>query len=304
MADTATTSAPTRIPAPQVPATPVALSTRTALTTAAAQVVRRPLAPPRRRVLPAAAAVARSVAVIGALLALWEIAPRLGWVERSLVPPVSEVARAWWALLADGQLLDNTRASLTRALSGFAIAVTLGVPIGVLLGWYRTVNQVLDPVVQLFRNTAALALLPVFTLLLGIGETSKIAIVVYACLFPVVLNTVSGVGTVDPLLLKSARSMALPPLQLFWKIVLPSAVPSIFTGIRLAGASSILVLIAAEMVGAKAGLGYLINASQFNFMIPQMYAGILTISAIGLVVNATLVGLERRASRWRTDVRR
>ncbi|GAA4961042.1 ABC transporter permease [Kineococcus glutinatus] len=246
----------------------------------------------------------RSVAVIAALLVLWEVAPRAGWVERSLIPPVSEVAGAWWQLAGDGTLADNVRASLTRAFAGFAIAVAAGVPLGVLIGWYRPVHQLLDPVLELFRNTAALALLPVFTLLLGIGETSKIAIVVYACLFPVVLNTVSGVGTVDALLLKSARSMGLGPLQLFWKVVLPSAVPAIFTGVRMAGASSILVLIAAEMVGAKAGLGYLINASQFNFMIPQMYAGILTISAIGLVVNGVLVRLERRFSRWRTDSRR
>ncbi|GAB7192826.1 ABC transporter permease [Kineococcus sp. NUM-3379] len=280
------------------------LTTPQALATAARQIAARrpPAARPRpRRGSPAT--VLRSAAVLTVLFGLWELAPRLGWVERSLIPPVSEVARAWWALAADGQLLDNTRASLTRAFTGFGIAVLVGVPLGVLLGWYKVVHQLLDPVLQLFRNTAALALLPVFTLLLGIGETSKIAIVVYACLFPVVLNTISGVGTVDPLLLKSARSMALPPLQLFRKVVLPSAVPSIFTGVRLAGASSILVLIAAEMVGAKAGLGYLINSSQFNFMIPQMYAGILTISAIGLVVNGLLVGLERRFSRWRTDVR-
>ena len=97
--------------------------------------------------------------------------------------------------------------------------------------------------------------------------------------------------------------MGLSPLALFTKVVLPSAVPTIFTGVRMAGAASILVLIAAEMVGAKAGLGYLINYAQFNFMIPEMYAGILTISAIGIAVNAVLVRLERRSSRWRTDVR-
>jgi NitT/TauT family transport system permease protein len=139
--------------------------------------------------------------------------------------------------------------------------------------------------------------------LLGIGETSKIAIVIYACLFPVVLNTISGVRGVDPLLVKSARSMNLSSLRLFQKVILPSALPTIFTGVRMAGASSILVLIAAEMVGAKAGLGYLINYAQFNFMVPEMYAGILTISAIGLVVNAGLVRLEHRFSRWRSDVR-
>lgn len=248
-------------------------------------------------------AVLRSVVVIAALLALWEIAPRAGWVDSSIVPPVSTVLKAWWELAQNGQLWDNTHASLQRAALGFGIAVAVGVPLGIVIGWYKLVHQLLDPVLELFRNTAALALLPVFTVLLGIGETSKVAIIVYASFFPVVLSTISGVRTVDPLLVKSARSMGLSPLALFAKVVLPSAVPSIFTGVRMAGASSILVLIAAEMVGAKAGLGYLINYAQFNFEIPEMYAGIITISVIGLVVNLGLVRLERRFSRWRVDVR-
>jgi NitT/TauT family transport system permease protein len=108
------------------------------------------------------------------------------------------------------------------------------------------------------------------------------------------------VRTVDPLLIKSARSLGLGPLRLFQKVVLPAAVPTIFTGIRLAGAYSILILIAAEMVGAKAGLGYLINYAQYNFAVPDMYAGIITISAIGLVVNQVLIITERRFSTWRT----
>ena len=139
------------------------------------------------------------------------------------------------------------------------------------------------------RNTAALALLPVFVLILGLGETSKVAIIFYACSWPILLNTVSGVRNVDPLLIKSARSLGLRPVRLFQKVVLPAAVPTIFTGIRLSAAYSILILIAAEMVGAKAGLGYLINYAQYNFAVPDMYAGIITISAIGLVVNQILV---------------
>ena len=173
-------------------------------------------------------------------------------------------------------------------------------PLGILIGWYRPLAQYLSPVLELFRNTAALALLPVFVLILGIGETSKVALVTYACIFPILLNTISGVRTVDPLLIKSARSLGLPAYRLFQKVILPAALPTIFTGIRLSAASSILVLIAAEMVGARSGLGYLIMASQLNFQIPQMYAGILTIALVGLVFNYVLVLLERRFSRWRT----
>ncbi|MBL1088102.1 ABC transporter permease [Streptomyces sp. 9-7] len=242
--------------------------------------------------------VTKSAAVV-ALLLLWEAAPRLGLVDRTFLPPFSEVAGAWWELAADGQLADHTGASLARSFSGFGLAVAVAVPLGLLIGWYRPVADLLGPLLEVFRNTAALALLPVFVLLLGIGETSKISIVVYACTWPVLLNTISAVRNVDPTLLRLARSMDLSAPRLFQKVILPSSVPVIFTGIRLAGAASILVLVAAEMIGAKAGLGYLINSSQFNFAIPQMYAGILTISAIGVAFNQVLVTVERRLSSWR-----
>jgi NitT/TauT family transport system permease protein len=239
----------------------------------------------------------RSIALV-AFFAAWEIIPRLDLVDTTFVPPFSSVVQAWWKLVANGQLLDHVQASLQRALLGFGLAVLVGVPLGLLIGWYKNVAEVLNPLLELFRNTAALALLPVFVLILGLGETSKVALVVYACLWPVLLNTISGVRGVDPLLIKAARSMALAPRALFAKVILPAALPTIFTGVRLAGAYSILILVAAEMVGAKAGLGYLINNSQSNFQIPAMYAGILTISAIGLGFNALLLRLERRFTRW------
>ena len=265
-------------------------------------VIDPPVEKRRRRVPAVFGTVATKSIAILVLLAVWEAAPRLGFVDRTFLPPASEVAAAWWELLANGQLLDNTEASLVRSLSGFGLAVAIGVPLGLLIAWYRPVANLLGPLLEVFRNTAALALLPVFVLLLGIGETSKISIVLYACTWPILLNTISAVHSVDPTLVKLAKSLALPPHRLFGKVILPAAVPTIFTGIRLAGAASILVLIAAEMVGAKAGLGYLINASQFNFAVPEMYAGIVTISAIGVLFNQALVRLERRFTAWRVQI--
>ena len=259
-----------------------------------------PVDPPRRGLTLLGNAVQRTVA-IAALAAVWEAVPRLDLVDATFLPPLSEVLKAWWALLVSGQLGQHVEASLVRSLSGFGLAVAVAVPLGLLIGWYRRLAMVLNPLLELFRNTAALALLPVFVLVLGLGETSKVAIILYGCAWPILLNTISGVRTVDPLLVKSARSLGLPPLRLFQKVVLPAAVPTIFTGIRLAGAYSILILIAAELVGAKAGLGYLITSAQFNFDVPDMYAGIITVSAIGLAINQLLVAVERRFSTWRTS---
>ena len=239
-----------------------------------------------------------SVAII-AFLALWQAAPNLGWVDRTFLPPFTEVLAAWWDLAKSGDLWANAQASLSRSLTGFAIAVVAAVPLGLLTAWYRHIADVLSPLFAIFLNTAAVALLPVFTLILGIGDTSKIAIITYASFWPILYNTISGVRNVDPLLLRSARSFGIGSFALFRKVVLPAATPPIFTGIRLAGAASILVLITCEFVGAKAGLGYLISNSQFNFQIPQMYAGIITVSAFGLILNYALIALERRLTRWR-----
>ncbi|GAB3846181.1 ABC transporter permease [Micromonospora andamanensis] len=243
----------------------------------------------------------RSVAVL-ALAAVWELAPRAGLVDRVFLPPLSEVLVTWFELLRNGQLAEHVAASMTRSFAGLALAVVTAIPLGLLIGWYRPLANLLSPLLEVFRNTAALALLPVFVLILGLGETSKIALVLYACSWPILLNTIAGVKGVDPLLVRSARSMGLNHLRLFQKVILPAAVPTIFTGVRLAGAYSILVLVAAEMVGAKAGLGYLINYAQYNFAITDMYSGIITISAIGLLVNQLLVAGERRFSTWRVDV--
>lgn len=237
-------------------------------------------------------------AVVVAFLLLWEVAPRAHWVEPAFLPPFSEVVRTAWQLLDNGQLAQHMGASLSRSLLGFSLAILYAVPLGLLIGWNRRLAATVSPFLEMLRNTAALALLPVFILLLGIGEASKIAIVLYSCSFPILLNTVSGVRGTDPLLVKSARTMGLSQLQLFYKVILPSAVPTIFVGIRLAGAYSLVVLVAAEMIGAKAGLGYLIIYSQYNFQIPEMYVGIITIMLLGVSFNQILSQIERRLTRW------
>lgn len=234
------------------------------------------------------------------LLALvWEFVPKLGLVDAHFVIPLDEVLKAWWGMARDGELWRQVRPSLIRIVSGFGLAVVVGIPLGTIIAWYRSVREIATPVLEIFRNTAPLAILPVFVLVLGIGETSKIVIVCYACLFPIVLNTVSGIAHVDQQLLRTARVLGLSPVKTFAQVALPAALPTIFTGVRIAGAASVLVLIAAEMVGATAGLGYFINYAQMNYLIPQMYAAILTTTLLGLVVNYGLIWLERRFSRWR-----
>ncbi|GAA5184999.1 ABC transporter permease [Acinetobacter kookii] len=242
----------------------------------------------------------RSIAILLFLL-LWETLPRIGVVSPAFLPPLSTVLETAWQLYQNGQLGTHFFASIQRSIIGFALALAIAIPLGLVIGWYKLVAETLNPLLELFRNTTALALMPLFILFLGIGEASKISLLVYACTWPILLNTITGVQTVDPLLIKSARTMGLKPHQLFRKVILPASVPTIFVGIRLAGAISILALVAVEMFGAKAGLGYLIMYSQFSFEIPQMFVGILVITLVGLSFNYILIGLEKYFTAWKRN---
>jgi NitT/TauT family transport system permease protein len=264
--------------------------------------------PPRRRALPnlgLGRRMARKVFVscIGlvVLAAVWQVLPTTHIVDPTFVTPFNKVCSTWWQMVQDGTLWSNTRTSLVRAAVGFFSAIIVGVPLGLLVGGNKRLAELVSPVLELFRNTAPLALLPVFILILGIGQTSKFVFVGYSCLFPILLNTISAVSTVDPLLVKSARSLGFNQLRIFQKVVLPASVPQIFTGIRLAGGYALLVLIAAEFVGANSGLGFLITNSEQNFQTPMMYAAIITVSVIGVLLNLVLLAVERRVSTWRVS---
>jgi NitT/TauT family transport system permease protein len=260
---------------------------------------RRPGSLVVRHLSAAATLVARRTIACAILLLAWELAPRFGLVDPIFLPPFSTVLAAGWDLACSGALLANSVASLTRAFSGLGLAILVAIPLGLLIGASRRLADVMDPLLEVFRNTAPLALLPVFTLILGIGETSKVAMILYAATWPILLSTITGVRSVDPLLIKAARSMGIQPLALFRKVILPASVPTLFTGVRLSAAISLLVLIATELVGARAGLGYMVSAAQYNFQIPEMYAAIVTLSLIGLLLNAALRRIELWLSRWK-----
>ena len=236
-------------------------------------------------------------------LALWEALPQLGIVNPGYLSPPSAVLGAVLDLASSGDLLKHLQASLLRSFAGLLLAIACGVSLGLVMGWFARVESVLDPLLQFFRQTSALALFPVFILFLGIGELSKIAFIFWASFWPILLSTISGVKQVDGLLINSALSMGANRWFLFTKIVLPAASPSIFTGIRLAGAYCITALVAAEMIGAHSGLGFLTLNSQEVFQIPSMYAGILLLAVVGLLLNFLLALLERRFTYWRRGLR-
>ncbi|HEV7321386.1 MAG TPA: ABC transporter permease [Ensifer sp.] len=243
-------------------------------------------------------AFAARYGVVAAFLVLWQVSSTIGWVNPAVFPPLDVIVAALWDGLASGALLDDIAISLQRSGIAFAAAVALGIPLGLLMGQVRFIEQALDPILQLFRQTSALALYPVFILLLGLGETSKVFVIFWATLFPILLSTIGGVKEVDRKLIEMARTYGAGPLAIFRRVVLPASVPAIFVGLRLSATTALLLLIAAEMIGANKGIGFQVMNAQYNFQIPLMFAAILLLALLGLAANALLVLLQRNLCRW------
>lgn len=241
--------------------------------------------------------VARYGIVLG-FLALWQISSTQGWVNPSVFPPLDTILAALWDSISSGALVDDIAISLQRSGIAFLAAVAIGVPLGLVMGQVRIVEQALDPLLQFFRQTSALALYPVFILLLGLGETSKVFVIFWATLFPLLLATIGGVKEVDTKLIEMARTYGASRFTIFRRVVLPASVPAIFVGLRLSATTALLLLIAAEMIGANKGIGFQVMNAQYNFQIPLMFAAILLLALLGLAANAVLVLLQRKLCRW------
>ncbi|MFG1480015.1 ABC transporter permease [Xanthobacter sp. V4C-4] len=246
-------------------------------------------------------AVGRFLARYGLLLSfllLWHVASTLRWVNPSVFPPLDVIASAFWRGLTKGTLAADLGISLQRSGLAFAAAVAVSIPLGLFMGQIRAVERALDPILQLFRQTSALALYPVFILLLGLGELSKVFVIFWATSFPLLLSTIGGVKEVEPKLIEMARVYGASRLAVFTRVVLPGALPSIFVGLRLSATMALLMLIASEMIGANQGLGFQVMNAQFNFQIPLMFSAIFMLAVLGLLANYAIVSLQRRLCRW------
>ncbi|MBI2205413.1 MAG: ABC transporter permease [Candidatus Rokubacteria bacterium] len=243
----------------------------------------------------------RLTSVIG-FLALWSLASGAVVVFK-LFNPI--FLPGPWLVVGDivelagkGQLWTHLAATLYRVAIGFGAGALLALGLGLPAGHIRAVRNLLEPVVELLRPIPPLAMLPLFIVWVGIGEGSKIGFITYATFFPMFLTTVHAVGQVDPLLLRAAQSLGARPRQLFFRIILPAALPEILTGIRLGVALSFFVIVISEFIGAEHGLGYLINDGRNFFLVPQMLGAAVLLGLLGYVGNGLVRAIERRVTRW------
>jgi ABC-type nitrate/sulfonate/bicarbonate transport system permease component len=235
-------------------------------------------------------------------LAFWEMSVALDWVNPLFTSSPSRIVSAGYEMFADGSIYPHLAVSGQEFLVGYGMAIVIGVPLGILMGWYGRINAVLDPFVSALYATPRIALLPLIMIWFGIGIMSKIAIVFLGAVFPILVNTITGVRTLNADFVKVARSFGASDRQIFLTVALPSSVPLLLTGLRLGLGHALVGIVVGEMYGATHGLGFLIATAGARFQTDKLMVGIILIAAAGIALTELLRLIERRFERWRPSV--
>ncbi|MFL5046579.1 MAG: ABC transporter permease [Xanthobacteraceae bacterium] len=234
------------------------------------------------------------------LLALaWEAIAQLGLVSAQALPPLSSVVAAWIDLIKSGELVANGASSLYRAAAGLGLSIVVGTVLGILMAWWRPVNALLSPIVEVFYPMPKSALIPVTVLWLGFGDGSKILLIFLGCMLPVTIGAFNGARSSDQALVWSARSMGANRTRMLLDVVLPSAMPELLNGIRTALALSFILLVSSELIVARQGFGYLIGFLGANGSYEPMFAVVLTVAFLGFAADRVYQMIVRRALLWR-----
>ncbi|MFT0858866.1 ABC transporter permease [Ancylobacter sp. G4_0304] len=239
--------------------------------------------------------------LIGVLifLAVWEVLPRIvPGVNTQMFPPPSGVIATLYGMLADGQLAAHAWSSLKRVAAGFVIGSSAGILVGLFTGRLALLQSMSDPVLHGLRSIPAIAFVPLAIVWFGLGETPKIALISWGTFFPVWISTFIGVRDVPKLYIQSALSLGAGPLNVMFRVVLPAALPFVFAGLRHATAVAFVIVVAAELVGASSGLGYLISFSHLVFRIDMMFVGLLALGVLGFLADAAFAALLQRLFPW------
>lgn len=244
----------------------------------------------------------RHFLLLAILLAIWELISGV-WlprVDRNLVllmPPPSAVARAAWELIANGELPAHLWASLRREMTAFCFALS-AIPLGIAMGWWRGVHEQVDPIVEMLRPIPPIAWIPLSLLWFGIGDAQNQFIIFLGIFFPVLINTIAGVKNIETNLIRASRSLGASESFILRRVVLPAALPQILTGIRVGFGFGWMALVAAELVGASSGLGFMINDARSVLRTDIILVGMLTIGLTGFSIDILVRRLSRRLLPW------
>ncbi len=234
------------------------------------------------------------------LLLGWEIGTRAGVLPQRYVSQPTAVFETGVQLFATGNLLHDIAVTATELAIGMAMAIGIGIPIGLVAGWYKRVRYALDPYLSALYATPSLGLLPLLVLWFGIGIRSTTALVVISAVFPIVINVMYGVQTVDVRLLRMARSFRAGQLRIFQHIVLPATIPFLVSGLQVGLARGLIGVVVGEMYAARdGGLGYLIAVAGSSLDVNQMFVAVVLVTAAGMIMTGAIRTLEYRLQRWK-----
>nr|WP_180206097.1 ABC transporter permease [Pseudomonas sp. SbOxS1]NYU06312.1 ABC transporter permease [Pseudomonas sp. SbOxS1] len=234
-----------------------------------------------------------------ALLLLWELASQWGLIPQRIIAAPSQIGGTLWAMIVSGELGKHLLVSLQRALVGLSIGVSIGVAAALVSGLSKRGEVILDSPLQMLRTIPSLALVPLFILWFGIGEFTKIALIVTGTTFPVYLNLFAGIRNIDPKLIEAANTLGLNRRELIWHVILPGSLPSFFVGLRYSLGISWLALVFVEQINTTAGIGFLASDARDFMRTDVIVICLLIYSVLGLLIDGLIRTLERFALAWR-----
>lgn len=232
-----------------------------------------------------------------AILIIWELGVKYGSINGNVIPPPSTLCKTFISLVSSGKLQSGLLISFQRVLEGFVIAAVIGIVLGFIMGICASANRLLSSLVNILRPIPVVALIPILIIILGVGESANVSIIVIGALWPILLNTTAGVMSTDKKLMELAYVYRLSKPKQYFQIVLPSSLYSILTGLRLGISGAWMSVVAAEMIGATSGIGYLIMFSKSLAQAANMYVLVLVVGIIGFLIDRVLLLLQNAISK-------
>lgn len=232
------------------------------------------------------------------VLLVWELGSRSTPKLQLYIPPISQVLIALGQSILSGSLVQHLTITVGRFLQGYLLAAAAGVALGIVLGYFRFMQSLLEMVIEFLRPMPSVAIIPVAVLMLGIGEAMIIAVTVYASVWPVLINTIDGVRHIESVLIQTGRTFGLGRRQILWRVILPAASPYVVTGLRIGLSIALILVTTAEMVVGSKGLGFYILDEERSMHSTNMYAGIVLVAALGFMLNRLFLSLESRTMKW------
>ena len=237
------------------------------------------------------------------VVGIWQALASTGLINAVLLPAPTAIISAAYDLIADGSLQVHALASLKRVLNGFLLAAVCGIILGVMLGWSRSLSDFIQPVIEALRPIPPIAWTPIAILWFGVGDAPSYFLVFIGAVFPIFVNTFTAIRSIDRTQINAALCLGAGPWMLLWDVLVPASLPIIFPGLRIGLGVGWMCVVAAELIAAQSGLGYMIQQNRVLLQTQNVVTGMITIGVIGFAMSGAMGAIERRLISWNQQMR-